>query len=286
MTQGRRRSDSPRTGTRVPTHPAASPGAHMSIRVIKIGGRVQVDPRLPAAIVGATHKPGVRVAVVHGGGDEVSALQRTMGLEPTFIGGRRVTSAADLDAVRMVLSGTINKRLVAQLQGAGARAVGVSGEDGGLLTARLADAQLGRVGRDVFAEASLIAHLLNGDWLPVISPLARERDSETGEGLNVNGDDAAAAIAAGLAADELLFIADVPGVLEDGVLLPSLDLDAAQSLCERGVAQGGMRAKLEAAVMALRNGVRHVRIVALEGITNRAAGTTITLSASASRDHQ
>src|SRR5690606_25081516 len=95
----------------------------------------------------------------------------------------------------------------------------------------------------------------------------------------VNGDDAAAAIAAGLGADELLFLADVPGVLEHDTLIPHLDAVVAHALVERGVVQGGMRAKLEAAEHALRNGVRRVRIASIDGIGEPAAGTTITLSA-------
>jgi acetylglutamate kinase len=279
MTERRRRTDSNRAAPRVAAHPAAHPEAAVVIRVIKIGGRAQGDPRLPAVIAAAAAQPEARMVVVHGGGDEVTTLQRAMGVEPTFVGGRRVTSEADLDAVRMVLSGTINKRLSAQLQTAGARAVGISGEDGGLLTARVTDAAFGRVGRDVLADASILAHLLNARWLPVVSPLARDRESAAGAGLNVNGDDAAAAIAAGLGADELLFLADVPGVLEHDTLIPHLDATVAHALVERGVVQGGMRAKLEAAEHALRNGVRRVRIASIDGIGEPAAGTTITLSA-------
>ncbi len=293
MKERRRRSDSPPVGTRAganvsATHHAASPTVGVSIRVIKVGGRAQADPRLATAIATAASRPGARLVVVHGGGDEVSAMQRQLGLEPTFIGGRRVTSAADLDVVRMVLSGSVNKRMAAQLSDAGAPAVGISGEDGGLLTAAVdTEGKLGRVGSDVFADASLVAHLLNGGWVPVISPLARERAAHGGSAggtLNVNGDDAAAAIAAGLGADELLFVADVPGVLEDGTLLRSLDIEAARALCERGVARDGMRAKLEAAASALHNGVRAVRIAALDGIANRAEGTAITSPRPASRD--
>ena len=281
---GRRRSDSPRSERRVPTHPAEGTREEITVRVIKVGGRAQGDARLMPAIVAASAR-GARVVVVHGGGDEISMLQRSMQLEPSFIDGRRVTSETDLDIVRMVLSGTVNKRLVAQLSVLGARAVGVSGEDGGLLTAAVGDARLGRVGRDIVADVSLLAHLLNGGWLPVVSPLAREAGSASGAGLNVNGDDAAAAIAAGLGADELVFVADVPGVLENGQPFESLDVAAAASLVERGVAQGGMRAKLEAAAAALRNGVKRVRIAGLDGINDRAAGTAISLQHPERRDH-
>lgn len=252
-------------------------------RVIKIGGRAQGDPRLAALLVqAATAVPDL--VVVHGGGDEVSAMQRRLGLEPTFVGGRRVTSEADLEIVRMLLSGSVNKRLVAQLQSAGARAVGISGEDGGLLTAEVGDPSFGRVGHRVACDGALLASLLTGGWLPVISPLARDRASATGAGLNVNGDDAAAAIAAALRADELLFLADVDGVLEEDRLVPLLDADGIDDLVQRGVAQGGMRAKLEAAIGALAGGVGSVRIGSLDAILDLARGTSIVRSYTASKD--
>lgn len=289
VTRGRRRTDPPHAAVRVRAtespHVATHVNADVFIRVVKIGGRVQGDPQLFESVRAGAAVPGARLIIVHGGGDEVSMLQRRMGVDPTFVNGRRVTQAQDLDAVRMVLSGTVNKRLVARLLAVGVRAVGVSGEDGELLTARVTDPALGRVGGDVFADASLVADLLNGGWLPVISPLARDRDSTTGEGLNVNGDDAAAAIAAGLGADELLFVADVPGVLENGATLTGIDSNAVAGLIARGVAQGGMRAKLEAAVAALRNGVRRVRIAALAGVADPSVGTVISLAPQSSRDH-
>src|SRR5690606_32037248 len=145
-------------------------------------------------------------------GDEVTALQRRLGGEPTFVGGRRVTTAGDVDLVRMVLSGLVNKRLVGCLLGAGVPAVGISGEDGALLAAEvLADGALGAVGIPTSADSRVVTALLDAGFVPVISPLAR--DAASGAPLNVNGDDAAAAIAASLGATELLLVADVPGVL-------------------------------------------------------------------------
>lgn len=245
----------------------------MTTRVFKFGGRAQVAPELPAAIAAAARE--ARVVVVHGGGDEVSAMQRRLGLEPQFVGGRRVTSEADLEVVRMLLSGSVNKRLVAQLLSAGARAVGVSGEDGGLLTARVTDATFGRVGRDVAADPALLQDLVAAGWLPVVSPLARDRESAQGAGLNVNGDDAATAIAVALRADELCFVADVEGVLENGSRLVRLDPAGIADLAARGVAQGGMLAKLEAAVAALTAGVGAIRIGTLAMLHDPTAGTTI-----------
>lgn len=257
-------------------------------RVIKIGGRAQGDPRLSHALRrAASRRPSAppsaaaTLCLVHGGGDEVSALQRRLGLEPKFRGGRRVTSVEDLEVVRMVLSGTINKRLVSLLLGQGIPAVGISGEDGGLFTASATDAEvLGRVGSNLVVKVDIVLHLLCGGFIPVISPVAREM-GEPGApvgGLNVNGDDAAAALAAALGADELLLVADVPGVMHDGGVLPSLDVAQAGELIANGVAVGGMAAKLEAAAHALLRGVLCVRIAGLDGIHDEAAGTKIVLS--------
>ncbi|HRQ76972.1 MAG TPA: acetylglutamate kinase [Gemmatimonadaceae bacterium] len=245
----------------------------MTTRVFKFGGRAQAAPGLASAIAAAAQR--AQVVVVHGGGDEVSAMQRRLGLEPQFIGGRRVTSEADLEVVRMLLSGSVNKRLVAQLLSAGARAVGLSGEDAGMLTARVTDPTFGRVGRDVAADVTLLRQLLAAGWLPVLSPLARDRESAEGLGLNVNGDDAATAIAVALGADELCFVADVDGVLEAGQRIPRLDPAGIRDLADRGVAQGGMLAKLEAAVAALEAGVGAIRIGTLELLHDPQAGTTI-----------
>jgi acetylglutamate kinase len=241
------------------------------MRVIKIGGRAQGDAALAPALVAAWRAAPGQLVVVHGCGDEVSTLQRALGGEPTFSGGRRVTTARDLDAVRMVLSGTVNKRLVAQLRDA--NAVGISGEDAGLLEATVTDPALGRVGAPSRVNPALLARLLTGGFLPVVSPLGREAGSAEGAGLNVNGDDAAAAIAAALGADELLLVADVAGVLEGGALVPHLDPAGARALIARGVAEGGMAAKLQAATAALAGGVRRVRIGALAAITDSSAGT-------------
>jgi len=251
------------------------------MRVVKIGGRAQGDARLGPALAAAAHA--APLCIVHGGGDEVSALQRRLGLEPAFSGGRRVTSEADLEIVRMVLSGTINKRLVAMLLSNGVRAAGISGEDAMLFRSLATDpATMGRVGGAVTVDPSIVRQLMAGGFVPVISPLARDADDSggAGRGLNVNGDDAAAALAGALAADELVLVADVPGVLDGGAVIPSLDLYGAHALVASGVAVGGMAAKLEAAAAALHAGVARVRIAGLDGIGNPDAGTRVVLSPS------
>ena len=248
-------------------------------RVVKIGGRAQGDARLPAALAAAAlATPGGFLCVVHGGGDEVTNLQTRLGLQSAFIGGRRVTSVEDLEIVRMVLSGATNKRMVAQLISQGVRAVGISGEDAGLFTAQITNPAMGRVGGRVTVHAALVEHLVRGGFVPVISPLARDADDLAGAGLNVNGDDAAAALAAATGADELVLVADVPGVLDAGAVIPEIDAAMAQRLISRGVAAGGMAAKLDAALTALRGGAQAVRISGLDGISDRGAGTRIVLS--------
>jgi acetylglutamate kinase len=241
-------------------------------RVIKVGGRVQGDPGLGAAIVDAWRAADGALCVVHGGGDEISALQRSLGVEPRFVGGRRVTTEADLDLLRMALSGSANKRLIARIIDAGAPAVGLSGEDAGLVIAEpVSPAELGRVGRPMVIRASLIDLLTRGGYLPVISPVSRGAD---GAPLNVNGDDAAAAIAAATGASELLLLADVPGVRDGTGVIRSLDADGAKALIASGIADGGMAAKLEAAIRAARSGVP-VRIGDLSALGDPGAGTLV-----------
>jgi acetylglutamate kinase len=247
-------------------------------RVLKIGGRAQGDPGLAAAVATAAAETGI--IVVHGGGDEVSALQRRLGMTPRFHGGRRVTTTDDLAIVQMVLSGAANKRLVAAFVGAGVRAVGISGEDDGLLAARATARQtLGEVGEPSRVDTHLLELLVNGGYVPIVSPLAR--DETTGATLNVNGDDAAAEIAIAMRATELVLVADVPGVMTSGTVIAELDLEAATALIEDGTARDGMAAKLQAARRAVERGVARVRIGNLAAIQSATAGTVITHSTTA-----
>ena len=244
-------------------------------RVVKIGGRAQGDPTLPGLLAKAAHN-GDELVVVHGGGDEVTALQRRLGSEPTFIGGRRVTTEHDMEIVRMVLSGTVNKRLVRQLLDVGLPAIGISGEDGGILAATILEGgALGAVGEPLAADVRPIEALLGAGFVPVISPLGRHAD--TGQGLNINGDDAAAAIAGALRADELLLLADVPGVLDaSGTPVRFLAADDVDQLIASGVAKGGMTAKLQASRRALAAGVATVRISDVNALLDPAVGTRLT----------
>lgn len=244
-------------------------------RVVKIGGRPQADVSLPARVAAAWRASPGALVVVHGGGDEISALQLALNATPQFVGGRRVTAPADIETLRMALSGAANKRLVARLRAAGLPAVGLSGEDGGVIEATLLDADTyGEVGTPSAVNAALIEQLLSGGWLPVLSPVA-SCVGDPARALNVNGDDAAAAIAGAIGAEELLLVADVPGVLAGGVPVGTLTPDEARALVASGVAAGGMGAKLQAAIAALEAGVGRVRIGDLAAIANGTHGTTI-----------
>lgn len=245
-------------------------------RVVKIGGRVQSDPQLASWFTRSASGADASLVIVHGGGDDVSALQRRMGLEPRFVGGRRATTREELGIVRMVLSGTANKRLVSIFCAAGFRAVGISGEDGGMLRAHVAaGAPLGFVGERASADAALLRDLLASGWLPIVSPLAQNADAPASGGLNVNGDDAAAAIAIAIGATALDFVADVPGVLVDGVPARTLSTVDARELIRAGVAIGGMAAKLDAGCAGLEHGVARVRITDLAGLADESRGTLL-----------
>ena len=251
--------------------------------VIKIGGRAQGSPQLVGRIAAAWNASPGSFCIVHGGGDEISAFQRRVGLNPSFVNGRRITTSEDMSIVRMVLSGLVNKRLVSQLVAARVPAVGISGEDDAMLTATRI-ASLGYAGKPAAVKVELIQTLFGAGNLPVISPVASEEGGEGGEALNVNGDDAAAAIAIAMNASELLFVADVEGVL-DGTGEPMACLEKAEAieLAGIGVINSGMQAKLEAGFAALTAGVERVRISTMDGLSDPTVGTLLSLEQSLTR---
>lgn len=245
-------------------------------RVIKVGGRPQSDPHLAAALAAGWNGAGGGVVLVHGGGDEVTALQQAFGVTSSFVDGRRVTTAQDVDLVRMALSGSANKRLVASLVASGISAVGLSGEDAALIAATPMDAtRLGYVGVPGRVNVAFLRHLLSGGYLPVISPVSSDGSGELGGALNVNGDDAAAAIAVALGATELLLVADVEGVMRNGRVIRRLTPDGARALLAEGTAAGGMRAKLQAALKAIDGGVARVRVSDIAAIADAGRGTSL-----------
>ena len=244
----------------------------MSVTVLKVGGNEVDEPGWVARFARAAATRGGRLVVVHGGGKEVTALQRLMGAEPEWRNGLRVTTDEAMRAVSMVLSGVVNKRLASALISAGVDAVGVSGEDAGLLRARLAaGGSMGRTGEIECVRADLLRVFLAQGLVPVVSPVSRAPD---GAAVNVNADDAAAAVAMALGAEELLFVSNVAGVLEGGAALESVDADAVEALIACGTAAGGMAPKLRAAARAA-EAVERVRIGGLEMLDDPGAGTRV-----------
>jgi acetylglutamate kinase len=245
----------------------------VNVRVVKIGGSALGDAAWLKAFADAASTSGVPLVVVHGGGPDITVLSERLGVEVQWHEGRRVTPPETLDVAAMVLTGRINKRIVATLLSAGVDAVGLSGIDGGLIRAQLADGgALGRVGRTTSVRAALLRSLLLAGHTVVVSPISLGND---GEALNVNADDAAAAIAAALNATELIFLTDVPGVRDAAGLRRWLDAGEAAALVDSGVVFGGMGVKLGAGVRALDSGVPSVRIGDATVLFDAAAGTVL-----------
>lgn len=248
--------------------------------MVKLGGNELDRPTWLEACAHAL-VPLDPVVVVHGGGRAVSAWSERLGLPVEKRDGRRVTSPAIAEVVELVLGGPVNRRVVAALRAAGLDAVGLSGVDGGLLTAQPAGGAevLGHVGEIVGVRAALLESFVLAGLTPVIAPMAPEAGDGSATPLNVNADEAAAAIAGALRAAELLFVSDVPGVQVDGLAEPVLDADDVESLIEIGAASEGMAVKLRAASAALRAGARAVRIGDLHMLADPRAGTRILASA-------
>lgn len=250
------------------------------LAVLKVGGSVleEPDPQWVgelSRLVGEGH----RAVVVHGGGARISRAL-TAAREPVrFVRGQRVTTPSALTTVVRVLAGEVNAELVLFLLGQGLPAVGLAGFDGGMLRARVVDPELGRVGGALEGDPALLHSLLQLGRVPVVAPLAEDCE-QPGSCLNVNGDFAAAAVAACLGADWLVFYTDVGGVRADpadpATTLDRISVEQAQALIDRGIAGAGMVPKLEAAAHALAGGVGAVRIGRLYGTP---VGTTVVAAA-------
>ena len=246
-------------------------------RVIKIGGNELNAPgfldELARQVAGLAAGTGDPLVVVHGGGQDIAALQARLGIEPVKIDGLRVTDAESLAVAQMVLSGHTNKAIVKAFLAAGLDAVGFSGVDGGLLRCRKKQhptADLGLVGEIVSVRADFLGHFAAQGIIPIISPISLGEDGQT---YNVNADEAAGAIAQALAATTLDFVSNVPGVLDDGRVLTTLTPAQAAALISAGVVTGGMIPKVRTALDALARGVPMVRIVNLDGLSS-GGGTT------------
>ena len=235
--------------------------------------------------VAALRMVGVRVVLVHGGGKHITALLDKFQVPTRFENGYRYTDQAVLETAEMALSAQVNKAIVSRLSQLEVSAVGLSGKDGGLLTAVEKDPALGRVGSITRVEPRILQTLLDGDFLPVVSPIAAGED---GGGFNCNADDAARAVAAALGADKLIFLTDTAGVLIDShnskTAVPHMDVKRAEELIDTGLIAGGMVPKVRGCIQAIRAGVGEVSILdgrvehalLLEMLNQRVQGTTIT----------
>lgn len=228
--------------------------------LVKLGGTLldsaESRHRLAAQIAAAASSS--EIAVVHGGGKQMTRFLTERGIESRFVNGLRVTTPETMDAVVKVLAGSVNTELVSALQQAGAKAVGLTGLDAGLVEAEQMDPALGAVGRVVRSQPALLELLAANGYIPVVACMAGSR---SGEAFNVNADQMAVACATAFQVDELVFLTDVEGVLDaDKQVRPLLTASDCRDLIAAGVATGGMQAKLNAATSALEQGVRRVRI--------------------------
>ena len=256
--------------------------------VIKFGGHAMVDPDLISAFaanVVLLQQVGMRPVIVHGGGPQISQKLDQLGIQSQTINGRRVTDAATMEVVEMVLSGSVNKGLVDAIRMAGGRAIGISGKDGGLIRARkIAGPQgedLGQVGEAELIDPTILGALETAKFIPVIAPIGYDLAGLT---YNINADSAAGAIAAAMGTRRFLLLTDVAGVLgADKTLLTDLSVAQVRDLITDGVATGGMIPKLETCLAAIHSGVEAAVImdgrvrdgILLELFTDIGAGTLI-----------
>ena len=256
--------------------------------VIKFGGNAMVDEALShsfAADIVLLRAIGIRPVVVHGGGPQIGRLLSRLGKESEFRDGLRVTDAETLDVARMVLAGQVGRGIVGAINQREPVAVGLSGEDAGLIVATQRDESLGYVGDVVDVNRPILDTLLAGSFIPVISTIGADGQ---GQAFNINADSAAIAIAASLGAEKLVYLTDVPGVLTDvddpASLVSRLSASRVRLLIDDGIISGGMIPKVEACLDAISAGVgsahildgRIPHVVLLELLTDAGVGTMIT----------
>jgi acetylglutamate kinase len=224
---------------------------------------------------------GVNPVIVHGGGPMINAMLDRLQIKSDFVKGKRVTDAATMEVVEMVLSGLVNKRIVQAINNQGGRAVGLSGKDARLITCTQTDPDLGLVGTPDEINPRLLRDLTEKEYIPVIAPLGAGRNGET---FNINGDTAAGAVAAALKADRLLLLTDVAGVKNAaGDVVTELTAAQIRDMTAEGIIAGGMIPKTETALDALEGGVRAAVILdgrapnacLLELFTEHGAGSII-----------
>ncbi|MDO5756681.1 MAG: acetylglutamate kinase [Rhodobacterales bacterium] len=255
-----------------------------AIVVIKFGGHAMGDDTAMdtfARDVVLMRQVGVNPVIVHGGGPMINEMLDKLAIKSEFVNGKRVTDAATMEVVEMVLSGRVNKRIVQAINAQGGRAVGLSGKDAHLVTCEPADPALGLVGVPSVIDPGILHTLFRDDAIPVIAPLGAGRNGET---YNINGDTMAGAIAAALKADRLLLLTDVDGVRDEGGnVITELKADQVREMTAIGTISGGMIPKTETALHAIEGGVRAVVILdgrvpnapLLELFTDHGAGSMI-----------
>jgi acetylglutamate kinase len=264
--------------------------------VVKYGGHAMEGgvPEEFAQDIVLMKQTGINPVVVHGGGPQIGAMLKKLNIESSFVDGLRVTNAAAMEVVEMVLSGTINKQIVAGINAAGGRAVGVSGKDGNMVLARKVGRtkidpktgerttiDLGFVGEPERVDAEVLRMILNSDLIPVVAPIGVGPKAES---YNINADTVAGAVAGAIAAERLVLLTDVEGVLDrEGKLISHLTVSQARALIEDGTISGGMIPKIETAIDAVEKGVhaavildgRIPHVLLLELFTEHGAGTLI-----------
>ena len=252
--------------------------------VIKLGGHAMGSDEAMASFardVVLMQQVGANPVIVHGGGPMINAMLERLNIQSEFVNGKRVTDAATMEVVEMVLSGLVNKRIVQAIGAQGGRAVGLSGKDAQLVTCTQTNPELGFVGTPSVVDASILEDLFSSNIIPVIAPLGA---GENGETFNINGDTAAGAIAGALKADRLLLLTNVAGVKNaDGEVLTEMTAAQIRELTADGTIAGGMIPKTETALDAINEGVRAVVILdgrarnacLLELFTDHGAGSLI-----------
>jgi acetylglutamate kinase len=267
------------------------------IVVVKYGGHAMGEEEMAKSFardIVLMEQTAINPVVVHGGGPQIGEMLNRLGIKSEFAGGLRITDAATIEIVEMVLAGSINKQIVGFINEAGGKAVGLCGKDGNMVLARkvsqnMIDPQskvekivdLGFVGEPETVDVTVLTQILGRDLIPVLAPLATSKDGVT---YNVNADTFAGAIAGALKAKRLLLLTDVPGVLDKSrKLIKELSANDARRLIADGTISGGMIPKVETCIYALEAGVEGVVIldgkvrhaVLLELLTDHGAGTLI-----------
>ena len=258
-----------------------------AVFVIKYGGSAQINPELKekfAQDILLMYLVGIKPVIVHGGGNKISALLEKLQLGSEFVDGLRVTDEKVMEVVEMVLSGNINKEITTLINHHGAKALGISGKDAGFIKAKPINAQkYGLVGKITDIDASVVQNLIAEKFIPVIAPIGADEEVSH-PGYNINADLAASRIAASIGAKKIIFMTDIPGVLDqEKKLLDTLTRVQIHALKNDGTISGGMIPKVDACLEAVEGGVEKAHIIdgrvehalLLEVFTNDGVGTVI-----------